>query len=116
MNRGHNQAERAARDASSGKGHRKRKPVPGDLDYESAPAEDMIEMRSTQERDIVHSVDPDNMVTILPPDRDIRVDGMQASATAIEEADEEHHDGKHLGIVEGIKRRLSGRRNKHHAE
>jgi hypothetical protein len=120
MNRGHNEAERAARDARSAKGHPKRNPVAGDLNYESADAENMIEMR-TQERDIVHSVDPDNMVTILPPDRDIRVDGMQASATAIEEAyeehhHEEHHDGIHLGIVEGIKRRLSGRRNKHHAE
>ena len=117
MNRGHNEAERAALNASSAKGHPKRKPIPGDLNYESADAVDMIEM-SSQERDIVHSVDPDNMVTILPPDRDLRVDGMQASATAIEEAQlEEHHqDGKHLGIVEGIKRRLSGRRSKPHAE
>jgi hypothetical protein len=50
------------------------------------------------------------MIEMVPPERDIRVDGMQASSSAVEEA--EHH--KHLGIVDGIKRRLSLKKHKDH--
>ena len=50
----------------------------------------------------------DGMIEMVPPERDIRVSGMQAGSSAVEEA--EH--GKHLGIVDGIKRRLSLK--KHH--
>jgi len=47
---------------------------------------------------------------MVPPERDIRVSGMQASASAIEEA--EHHE--HHGILDGIKRRISLKRHKEH--
>jgi hypothetical protein len=48
------------------------------------------------------------MIEMVPPERDVRIDGMQASSTAIEEAERD----KHHGIVDGIKRRLSLK--KHH--
>jgi hypothetical protein len=48
------------------------------------------------------------LVEIVPRDRDIKVDGMKASASAIKEAEPK----KKLGIVDGIKRKLSGRRPK----
>ena len=53
-------------------------------------------------------VGDDGMIEMVPPERDICFSGMQATASAIEEA--EHH--KHHGIVDGIKRRLSLK--KHH--
>lgn len=49
----------------------------------------------------------DGMIEMVPPERDIRVDGMQASSSAVEEA--EHH--KHHGIIDGIKRRISLKRH-----
>lgn len=58
-----------------------------------------------------NSADPDSIIEMLPPERDLRVEGMQASGRAVQEA--KMDKGKHLGIVEGIKRRLSGRKSKH---
>ena len=53
----------------------------------------------------------DDMIEMVPPDMDIRVSGMQASASAVEEAE---HDNKHHGIMDGIKRRISLK--KHHRD
>jgi hypothetical protein len=49
-----------------------------------------------------HHQDP-TMIEMVPPERDVRVSGTQASAHAIEETER----AKHHGIVDGIKRRLS---------
>jgi len=48
------------------------------------------------------------MIEMVPPERDVQVSGMQASASAIEQAERD----KHHGLVDGIKRRLSLK--KHH--
>lgn len=55
-------------------------------------------------------VGDDSMIEVVPFDGDIRVSGMQASASAVE-ADAAERE-KHHGIVDGIKRRLSLK--KHH--
>ena len=60
---------------------------------------------------ITYVTDSDSNIAMVPPELDLRVEGMPASANVIEETKAEQ--GKHLGIVEGIKRKLSGRRNKH---
>ena len=56
-----------------------------------------------------------DIIEMVPPERGLRVDGMQASASAVEEADR----NKHLGVFSDIKRRLSARRHHdkgHHAD
>jgi len=50
------------------------------------------------------------MIEMVPPERDIQVNGMQASASAIEAADHNQHHG----ILDGIKRRISLKRHKDH--
>ena len=52
------------------------------------------------------------MIEMVPPERDIRLDGMQASASAIEAS--EHN--QHHGILDGIKRRISLKRHKDHPQ
>jgi len=64
--------------------------------------------------DMTYVADPDSTIEMVPSGRDLRVEGMPASPYAIEEAQEAQE--KRLGIVEGIKRKLSGRRNKHGEE
>jgi hypothetical protein len=60
-----------------------------------------------------YPVQHDGMIEMVAPERDLRVNGMQASAGAIEEAEHEQH---HSGLVGGIKKRLSlVRRHKDHS-
>ena len=70
--------------------------------------------RQPSSEDMIYVTDPDSMIEMVPSDWDLRVEGMQANTNAIEEAQEAQE--KHLGLVEGIKRKLSGRRNKHGEE
>ena len=57
---------------------------------------------------VAYIEDDGNVIELVPQENDIRVDGMKAGVSAVEEA--ERH--KHFGIVDGIKRRLSRRRSK----
>jgi len=90
VNRGRNEADRERHDA---KHHRQKKNGGGEWG---------------QSVDGTEIFTNDGMIEMVPPERDIRVSGMQASSSAVEEAE---HSRSH-GIVDGIKRRLSLK--KHH--
>ena len=83
MNRGLNEADRARQDA---KHHKERHPGGSDEHYGN-----------------------DGMIEMVPPERDIRIDGMRASSSAVEEA--EHHKHHGHGLIDGIKRRISLKRH-----
>lgn len=87
---GHNPAEREEIEARKAqKKHKPTKWVQGTTGPEYAGGED------------------GSMIEMVTPERDLRVDGMPASASAVEEAEK----NKHLGVLDGIKRRLSARRH-----
>jgi len=96
---GHNEAERAEIEARKAeKKHKPTKWVQTTTGPENRGGED------------------GSMIEMVTPERDFRVDGMPASASAVEEAEAERN--KHLGVLDGIKRRLSARRHhdKQHQE
>ena len=82
MNRGLNEADRAKHDAKH--------------DKKSGDHGNMNEYLANN-----------GMIEMVSPERDIRLDGIQASSSAVEEA--EHH--KHHGLIDGIKRRISLKRH-----
>lgn len=92
VNRGHNKAERSKKEAHKpSRGKRELGEYVGDYRGEN-----------------------DGMIEMVTPERDIRVNGMQASASAIDDAEREMTEHRH-GIVSGIKRRISLVR-KHHRD
>jgi hypothetical protein len=83
-NSGHNKAERVEKEVEHG-----HKPARG----KQAWGEYVDDYRGENE----------GMVGIISPDRDLRVDGMQASKKAIEEAEQERLEHERHGFVGGIK-------------
>jgi hypothetical protein len=89
MGRGRNEAERAKRDAKK---------------------KDQWQQSLTDGNE--YNGEDGELVEMVPRDRDIRVDGMKASAAAIEEAESHKKLGVVDNMMDGIKRRLSARRPK----
>jgi hypothetical protein len=58
-----------------------------------------------------YRLDENGMIEMMTPERDVRVSGMKASSSAIEQAEHERHHG----MLDGIKRRISLVR-KHHRD
>jgi hypothetical protein len=86
MNRGLNEVDRAKHDAK----HHKTK----SSEHQGGISDDYLANNG--------------MIEMVTPERDIRVDGMQASSSAVEEAEHQH---KHHGLIDGIKRRISLKRH-----